>query len=150
MLRLPQRLLPARHRSGAYHCVLRFPDSTETRLFSQVPTPGTRLRSHGGHFYLAKVWVVAEALQSGRDTYTVFLTSRSEYLDHLRHESNKPDLAVELLELARHTTAAGHRTEGVGGSTVTISSRDARTTPKPRHAVSKRRKCCRCGIPPEG
>ena len=106
MLRLLERLLPARRRSGVYYCVLRFPDSTETRSFSQVPTPGTRILSHGGHFYLGKVWVVAEVLQSGRDTYTVFLMGRREYLDHIRHKSDKPDLAVELLELARHTTAS--------------------------------------------
>jgi len=106
MLRLRQRLLAPRRRSGGYYCILRFPDSTETRWLSQLPTPGTRILSHGGHFHFGKTWVVSEVLQSGRNTYTVDLMGRSEYLDHLRHRSDKPDLAVELLELARHTTAS--------------------------------------------
>jgi hypothetical protein len=62
--------------------------------------------SHGGDLYFGKVWVVSEVLQSGRDTYTVFLTSRSEYLDHLRRKSDKTDLSFELLEFARQTAAS--------------------------------------------
>jgi hypothetical protein len=104
MLRLLERLLGRRRGSGAYYCILRFPDSTESRWFSKLPTPGKRILSHRGHYYFGKVWVVDEVLRSGRDTYTVFLVDRSEYLDHLRHGSGKPDLAAELLELARHTS----------------------------------------------
>jgi hypothetical protein len=101
MLRLVRRLLARRHPSGEYFCILRFPDSTETRWLSRLPTPGTRLYSHGG-----RLWVVEEVLQSGRDMYTVFLVGRSEYLRHLHNRSRgRPDLAAELLELARHTGA---------------------------------------------
>jgi hypothetical protein len=74
-------------------------------VFSRLPTPGTRLRSHSDHVYLGSVWVVDEVLQSGRDTYTVFLVGRSDYLDHLRNRSDEPDLAAELVELARHSSA---------------------------------------------
>jgi len=105
MLRLLQRLLAGR-RSGAYYCILRFPDSTEARWFDQVPTVGMRIVSHGGHYYFGKPWIVDEVLQSGRDTYTVFLVGRTEYLEHLRDRSRgTPDLAAELLELARHASA---------------------------------------------
>jgi len=65
-----------------------------------------RIVSHSGDFYLGHRWIVDEVLQSGRDTYTVFLVGRSEYLQHLRDRSQgKPDLAAQLLELARHTSA---------------------------------------------
>jgi hypothetical protein len=105
MLRLRTWLRRSERRSGGGYCVLRFPDSTESRWFDQVPTPGTRIYSHHGHFYWGQVWVVDEVLQSGRDTYTVFCVGRSEYLDGLRHRSGgKPDLAAELLELARRTS----------------------------------------------
>lgn len=88
------------------YCVLRFPDSTGSQWFDEPPSPGTRILSHGGHPYFGRVWVVDEVLQSGRDTYTVFCVGRREYVDKLRHGSDrKPDLATELLELARHTTA---------------------------------------------
>lgn len=98
------RLFPrARPNSGVY-CVIRFPDSTEGRWFDRVPTPGTRLRSHGGDAVWGRTWVVDEVLQSGRDMYTVYCTGRAEYMDKRRHGSDaKPDLPTELLELARRT-----------------------------------------------
>ena len=107
MLRLLQRLLPGRRPSGAaYYCVLRFPDATESRSFSQLPTRGMRIRSHGGASYRGRPWVVDEVLQSGRATYTVFCVDRREYLDSLRHGSrDAPELAAELLELARRTAS---------------------------------------------
>jgi len=105
MPRLLQRLLP-RRRSREYYCILRFPDSTEGRWFDQVPTVGTRIVSHGSDYFFGKPWIVDEVLQSGRDTYSVFLVARSEYLQHLRDRSHgTPDLAAELLELARHASA---------------------------------------------
>jgi hypothetical protein len=64
------------------------------------------MRSRRGHYYRAQVWVVDEVVQSGRNTYTVFCVGRSEYLDKLRHRAEgKPDLAAELVELARRTGA---------------------------------------------
>jgi hypothetical protein len=104
MLRLLERLLAGRRRSNAYYCVLRFPDSTESRWFSELPTPGTRIYSHPG-FYFEQLWIVDEVLQSGRDTYTIFLVGRNEYLEHVRRSALYPDLGEELLELARHTRA---------------------------------------------
>ena len=104
MLRFDMWLRRSPRRSGGGYCVLRFPDSTESRWFDQIPTRGARIYSHRGHFYWGHVWVVDEVLQSGRNTYTVFCVGRSEYLDGLRERSGgKPDLASELLELARHT-----------------------------------------------
>ena len=51
--------------------------------------------------------MVQEVLQSGVDTYTVFCVRRDEYVENLRRRSGgKPDLAAELLELARHTSEA--------------------------------------------
>jgi hypothetical protein len=105
MLRLLERLLSRRQPSDAYYCVLRFPDSTESRWFSELPIPGARIYSHGGHYYFGKAWVVDEVLQSGRNTYTVFLVGRDEYLEHRRRSSPSPDLGEELLELARHAAA---------------------------------------------
>ena len=105
MLRLLERLVPGRRPSDAYYCVLRFPDSTESRWVSELPIPGGRIYSHGGHYYFGRVWVVDEVLQSGRDTYTVFLVARDEYVEHLRRGSVYPDLGEELLELARHAAA---------------------------------------------
>jgi hypothetical protein len=105
MLQLLQRLLLSRPDPDTYYCILRFPDSTESRWFSHLPTLGTRILSHHGHFQFAEVWVVDEVLQSGRDTYTVFLVGRDEYLEHLRRSSVYRDLGEELLELVRHTRA---------------------------------------------
>jgi len=56
--------------------VVRFPHSTEIRHFDGVPPPGTRLRSASG-----QEWVVADALQSGRDTYTVYCVERRQHSD---------------------------------------------------------------------
>jgi hypothetical protein len=105
MLRLLQRLRPGRRPSDAFYCVLRFPDSTESRWFDELPIPGARIYSYGGDSYFGRVWVVEEVLQSGRDTYTVFLVGRDEYLEHLRRSSLYPDLGEELLELARRAAA---------------------------------------------
>ena len=88
------------------YCVLRFPDSAEGRWFDEPPRPGTRILSYSGHFHFGRVWVVDEVLQSGRAVYTVFCVTRADYLDKLRHgTSQRPDLAAELLELARHAGA---------------------------------------------
>jgi hypothetical protein len=107
MLQLSERLSSRPHRLDAYQCVLRFPDSTETRWFKKLPTRGMRIRSQGWAFYRGRLWVVEEVLQSGRDTYTVFCVDRRQYLDNLRHGSaDKSDLAAELLEVARHTASA--------------------------------------------
>jgi hypothetical protein len=112
MLRLLRRLLARRRLrdayrrrpSDGYNCVLLFPGSTESRWFSELPTPGTRIYSHPG-FHFAQLWIVDEVLQSGRDTYTVCLVARSQYLEQLRRSSLYPDLGEELLELARHTAS---------------------------------------------
>ena len=73
---------------------MRFPDSAEIRQLDDVPPPGTRLRSASGH-----EWFVAEALQSGRDTYTVFCVGRREYLEDFGTGSVRARLvAGDLLE----------------------------------------------------
>jgi len=60
-----------------------------------------RLR-HGGDSYWDQTYVVDEVLQSGTETYTVFLIERRRYVRKLR-ERSVGDLAPELLELARQT-----------------------------------------------
>ena len=105
MLRLLQRLLARRRPSGAYYCMLWFPDATERRSFSKLPTRGMRIRSHGWASDPGQVWVVDEVVQSGRNTYTVYCVDRRQYLRHLRGSSLHPDLGEELLELARHTAS---------------------------------------------
>lgn len=102
-MRLFERLLARTRRTTGVYCVVRFPDSTEGRWFDQVPSPGTRLRSHNDDPYWGSTWVVDEALQSGRDVYTVFCVSRAEYMNKRRHASGATDLATELLDLARRT-----------------------------------------------
>ena len=111
MLRQLQRLVWRRHQRESYYCVLRFPDSTETRWLHRLPESGTRMLSKSRDVYVGDVWVVDEVLQSGRDTYTVFLTSRRQYLDRLRGGPGASGLATELLELARHaeSTVADQR-----------------------------------------
>ena len=99
-----KQLLAGTPRDPGVYCVVRFPDSTEGRWFHQVPSPGTRLRSHG---YSGRTWVVDEVLQSGRDMYTVFCVGRAEYMDKRRQASGaRSDLPTELLELARRTSDA--------------------------------------------
>jgi hypothetical protein len=45
---------------------------------------------------------VEEVLQSGRDTYTVFLVSQADYVEAQRSRPDRgPDLFDELLDLAR-------------------------------------------------
>ena len=102
MLRLPNWRWPFARATTRRCCVLVFPDSTETRWFNRIPTPGTRLRSDGGDDYWGRTYVVDEVLQSGRDTYTVFLLDRRQHVRNLR-ERSEGDLATELLELARRT-----------------------------------------------
>ena len=103
MMRLPSWRRPFARTTTSGHCVLVFPDSTETRWFDQVPTPGTRLRSHGGDGYWGQTSVVDEVLQSGKNTYTVTLIDRRRYVRNLR-ERSEGDLATELLELARRAS----------------------------------------------
>jgi hypothetical protein len=43
----------------------------------ELRTPGRRIRSRGGHVYAARVRVVREVLQSGRDTYTVCVSAEN-------------------------------------------------------------------------
>ena len=69
MLRLPNWRRPFARAPTSGFCVLVFPDSTESRWFDRVPTPSTRLRSHGGDFYWGRTYVIDEVLQSGKDTY---------------------------------------------------------------------------------
>jgi hypothetical protein len=114
MLRFLERLLPRKlGGSDAVHCILRFPDSVESRWFDHVPGPGVRIRSREGDPYRSRVWVVDEVLQSGRATYTVFCVGRDEYVERLRHGSGrKPDMAAELMEAARRagqTVSEGRR-----------------------------------------
>jgi hypothetical protein len=89
--------------------VIRFPDSAEIRHLDGVPSPGTRLRSASGN-----EWLVAEALRSGRDTYTVFCVGREE-----PKEADIPsaqtrlsvvgEVADELLQRARRTVREQYR-----------------------------------------
>jgi hypothetical protein len=100
MLRLHR---PDEQRSVGGHCVLNFPGSTESRWLDKLPTPGTRIRSHGGHGYRAQVWIVDEVLRSGQDTYTVICVGRDRYLENLRNPRGfLPNLDAELVEIARH------------------------------------------------
>ena len=119
MLRLLECLLSRPHRFDAYYCVLWFPDSTERRKFTnlptrgmrtrperrkfrKLPTRGMRIRSNGWASDPGQVWVVDEVVQSGRNTYTVYCVDRREYLEQLRRRTLYPDLGAELLELVRH------------------------------------------------
>jgi hypothetical protein len=107
VLRLLERLLGHRRKGSGASCVVRFPDSVETRWFDKLPTPGMRLRSQHGDPYWGRTWIVDEVLRSGRDNYTVFCVGRDEYMDKLRSGSDrKPDLQTELLELARRANDA--------------------------------------------
>jgi hypothetical protein len=104
-LRLHQRHVPVTRPNPGVRCILSFPGSTETRWFAKPPRPGTRIRD--GQGYWAQVWVVAEILRSGRDTYTVFCVARSQYLERLRNGPGfQPDLGAELREVARRAKTA--------------------------------------------
>jgi hypothetical protein len=85
--------------------MLWFPDATERRKFSKLPTRGMRIRSDGWASDPGQVWVVDEVVQSGRNTYTVYCVDRRHYLKRLRRSSLLPDLGEEILELVRHTRA---------------------------------------------
>ena len=107
MVRLHQRRVPAERPNSGVRCILSFPGSTETRWLDKPPIPGMRLRDHGGHGYAAQVWIVADVLKSGHDTYTVFCVGRTEYIEMLRNGGGfRPDLGAELLEVVRHTKTA--------------------------------------------
>jgi hypothetical protein len=81
--------------------VLRFPDSTEIRYLDEPPELGTRLRSDTG-----RVWIVAEVLQSGRKTYTVFCVGRAEFLEEIGTPAAKRRvLADDLVTFARRSVA---------------------------------------------
>ena len=99
-LRLPTWLRRRGRFDTGVFCVLRFPDSTESRWLEELPTRGTRVRSRRG-----SLWVVDEVLQSGRETYTVHCVARRAYVEHLRDRAaDDRNLAAELLEAARHTS----------------------------------------------
>jgi hypothetical protein len=91
---------------------VQFPDSSELRHLDDVPTPGARLRSASG-----REWFVAETLQSGRDTYTVYCVDRRELFEGA--ESVPARVVVEdLLEdiakdSARARELADHLLEAV-------------------------------------
>lgn len=91
----------ARARAGGY-CVLVSPEFSEAAWLDRIPTRGTRLRRRGGHEFWGRTWVVDDVLQSGINTYTVFLVDRRQYVRSMRQRS-ETDLAAELLELARRT-----------------------------------------------
>ena len=101
MLRPPTWRWPFARASTSVYCVLVFPDFTESRRLDRAPLPGTRLR-HEGDWRWGQTYVVDEVLQSGAETYTVFLVDRRRYVRKLR-ERSEGDLAPELLELARQT-----------------------------------------------
>jgi hypothetical protein len=110
--------------------VVRFPDSTEIRYLERPPSPGTRMRSAAG-----KEWFVAEALQSGRDTYTVFCVGRREYLDDIDAVSARTRvLADDLLNVARRSAgrrsgAASAVDEHVGTAGSSSGRKGGRLTP---------------------
>ena len=87
----------------AIRAVIRFPDSTEIRHLDGVPAAGSRLRSESG-----QEWFVVEAVQSGRDTYTILCGGR----DALRHAGIgsmqarvqvAADIADDLLQRVRRS-----------------------------------------------
>jgi hypothetical protein len=108
MLRLRTWRWPSARETTSGHCILVFPDSTEDRWFDRIPTPGTGLRSRRVQGYWGRTWVVNEVLQSGKDTYTVFLVDRREYARNLRDREG--DLAAELVELARRANESVNET----------------------------------------
>jgi hypothetical protein len=79
----------------AYCIVLRCPDHAEIQYLERIPIPGMRIRD-----YQDREWVVAEAVQSGRETYTVSCVGRGEYQKGLL---DARDLADDLLKLARRS-----------------------------------------------
>jgi hypothetical protein len=121
MLRLPTWRWPFARASTSVYCVLVFPDFTESRWFDRVPTPGTRLR-HQADWHWARTYVVDEVLQSGTETYTVFLVDRRQYVRNLR-ERSEGDLAPELLELARKQRRLSMRYVGDGERGTTCPER---------------------------
>jgi hypothetical protein len=103
--RLPGRPSPSAKRP--IRAVVRFPDSAEIRHFDEVPSRGTRLRSASG-----SEWFVAEALPSGRATYTVFCVGR----DELAGVGTGPvrfveDVAQDLLQRVHRLVRDQHRRE---------------------------------------
>jgi len=87
--------------------VVRFPDSAEIRHFDELPLPGTRVRSASG-----REWFVAEALQSGRDTYTIFCVAQDELEDvGIGSVRVAADVARELLQRVRRSVRDQHRSE---------------------------------------
>src|SRR5262245_13885100 len=71
-----------------------FPDSSELRHVRRLPRPGARMRSESG-----AVWVVAEVLQSGVDSYTVRCVAPNDSLGAMK------DLASSLLDRARRSAS---------------------------------------------
>jgi hypothetical protein len=91
-------------RAAAFNCVFIFPDSSESRYLSRVPREGTRVRSP-----LGGEWFVAEALQSGRATYTIFCVGRREYREKFGHAPGARQLASDLLERAQQSVSERRR-----------------------------------------
>jgi hypothetical protein len=83
-----------KRRNKTYCVVLCCPDHAEIQYLDRVPTRGTRLRDSRD-----QEWVVDEALQSGRDTYTVSCVGRPELQNDARSGTRR-DVAAEPLERA--------------------------------------------------
>jgi hypothetical protein len=75
--------------------VLRFPGSAEVRFLKRPPRRGQRIESVSGD-----VWVVADVLRSGTDTYTVECVGLRTFLRELR-ERPSSDLTGDLLATVR-------------------------------------------------
>jgi hypothetical protein len=83
-----------KRRNKTYCVVLCCPDHAEIQYLERVPTRGMRLRDSRD-----QEWVVDEALQSGRDTYTVSCVGRPELQNDAR-SGKRRDVAAEPLERA--------------------------------------------------
>jgi hypothetical protein len=102
--RLPKWRVLTTQRSDETYCVVHvFPDHSEIRYLDDVPTAGMRIHDDSG-----REWLVSEALQSGRHTYTVFCVGQRASQEDV---AERRDLASGLLELARRSrdTVNKHR-----------------------------------------
>jgi hypothetical protein len=99
---------PRRDASERAVClVLRFPDSIEIRYLDEPPELGARVRSDTG-----RDWFVAEVLQSGRKTYTVFCVGRAEFLEEVgTPAARRRVLADDLVTFARRSVGADRGVE---------------------------------------
>jgi len=83
---------------GVY-CVFIFPDSSESRYVRHPPQQGACVPSP-----LGTEWYVAEVLQSGRATYTVFCVGRQDFRERFGHAPRGVrELVTDLLERAQQS-----------------------------------------------